>query len=65
MVQYLTRIINSHVDKLINDDMLYCETFLRELIMIRYGFLALSNGHAAVGQRSKGYRCLCMHEPTV
>jgi hypothetical protein len=34
------------MNRLISDDMLGCATFLRELIMIRDGFLDLSNGLA-------------------
>ena len=40
----LSHIINSHVKRLTGDDTLGCATFLRELVMIRDGFLVLSDG---------------------
>ena len=42
----VSHIINSHVNRLISNDTLGCATFLRELIIIRDGFLDLSNGLA-------------------
>jgi hypothetical protein len=39
-----SHIINLHVIRVIGDDTLSCATFLRELIMIRDGFLDLSDG---------------------